>query len=101
MAGAYPFILLLLLLVAAAQLGLTAFLISCFDAKGWPGQRDSGPLIVKALCVNPLTAVSYAIRDLTFGLLVYTCLWSFLAGLCWARYCSSHSVTRRTHSLLE
>jgi len=49
MAGAYPFILLLLLLVAAAQLGLTAFLITCFDHNGWPGQRDSGPLIVKAL----------------------------------------------------
>lgn len=51
MAGAYPFILLLLLLVSAAQLGLTAFLISCFDTNGWPGQRDSGPLIVKILSV--------------------------------------------------
>jgi hypothetical protein len=52
MAGVYPFILLLLLLVAAAQLGLTAFLISCFGVNGWPGQRESGPLIVKALYVD-------------------------------------------------
>ncbi len=57
MAGAYPFILLLLLLVSAAQLGLTAFLISCFDEKGWPGQRDSGPLIVKAMYICLFTAV--------------------------------------------
>ena len=57
MAGAYPFILLLLLLVAAAQLGLTSFLINCFDQYGWPGQRDSGPLIVKALCVQPFCVV--------------------------------------------
>jgi hypothetical protein len=69
MAGAYPFILLLLLLVAAAQLGLTAFLISCFDEKGWPGQRESGPLIVKAMCV---TTVFSDLCDLTYGLLVYT-----------------------------
>jgi hypothetical protein len=52
MAGIYPFLLILLLLVAAAQLGLVAFLISCFNERGWPGQRESGPLIVKALYVS-------------------------------------------------
>ena len=57
MAGAYPCILLLLLLVSAAQLGLTAFLISCFDENGWPGQRESGPLIVKAMYIHLFTSV--------------------------------------------
>lgn len=101
MAGAYPFILLLLLLVSAAQLGLTAFLITCFDHNGWPGQRDSGPLIVKALYVAFFTVSLCGLRDLTCGLLAYSCLWSFLLGLYWAPYCSSHSVTSRTRSLLE
>ena len=57
MAGAYPCILLLLLLVAAAQLGLIAFLISCLNQNGWPGQRESGPLIVKAMYVGLFTSI--------------------------------------------
>jgi len=65
MAGVYPLLLILLLLVAAAQLGLIAFLISCLDANGWPGQRESGPLIVKALYVSLSPQI---LSDLTYGL---------------------------------
>lgn len=101
MAGAFTnILLLLLLLVAVAQLGLTAFLISYFDEKGWPGQRQSGPLVVKALWVQHLF---HGPRDLTYsasGPLVYSPSSLILRGLCWARYCSSHSV-RRTRCLLE
>ena len=102
MAGVYPLLLVLLLLVAAAQLGLTAFLISCFDENGWPGQRESGPLIVKALYVSLFTAILLSVFcDLTYGLLVSSYSSSMLVGLCWARYCSSHSVTKRTQSSPE
>lgn len=74
MAGVYPFILLLLLLVSAAQLGLTAFLISCFDENGWPGQRDSGPLIVKAMYVHlPFHyCLSLGLCNLTYSHPVYS-----------------------------